>query len=381
MNRYTLLIGILLCFGTSQAVRAQQNFSDTLSYEIVHRNIVIKVKVNGEEARFIYDSGGIPWIIASEAERLGISTSGYQSAVDMNQMASWQQKGVIERMEISPNWTKNKLETVISGDIMMFKDAGLAGLLNNEVFSNVVVSILPREKKIVLTPYRPKGVDRADGIPVKVHTNKGFVIPVQIGGKTISAMFDTGFDRFIAIINEELKREDTTGFEIVNNFFGITAIGIHGLPEPDAYYKLRVPSLTIGDHVFIEGTSVTHGPGQNLIGAELLNYGNVILDIPRHVFYFYPFEDGEIHLGGVISTWDITILPTTDRFEIGGVWGDNQHIEFGDIVTHIDGKSLKDFPKDQYEIERLMEDIQGDTSTVTLLKNGKEQIVPIRRVY
>jgi C-terminal processing protease CtpA/Prc len=86
-------------------------------------------------------------------------------------------------------------------------------------------------------------------------------------------------------------------------------------------------------------------------------------------------------LGGVVSTWDITVLPTADHFEIGGVWGDNQHIEFGDIVTHIDGKSLKDFPKDQYEIERLMEDIQGDTSTVTLLKNGKEQIVPIRRVY
>ena len=71
----------------------------------------------------------------------------------------------------------------------------------------------------------------------------------------------------------------------------------------------------------------------------------------------------------------------TDHFEIGGVWGETKDIKFGDTVTHINGKSLKNFPYNQYELEKLMDEIKEDTSTITLLKNGKQQVVNISKVY
>ncbi|RYG15313.1 MAG: hypothetical protein EOO07_15695 [Chitinophagaceae bacterium] len=380
MKKYVFL-AIILILSSFQFLSAQQNFSDTLSYEIVHNNIVLKVKVNGKDARFIYDTGGIPWIISSEAERLGITKNGYKSASDMNQKSAWQEKGIVESLEISPNCITQQMETVISGDMAMFKNAGLAGLINNDAFANVVVSILPREQKIVLTPYRPKGVNKADGIQATLLTNKAFVIPIKIGEKTTEVMFDTGFDRFIGLKNEIAKETNNNGIEIANNFYGITAIGVHGLPEPDHYFKLALPSLTVGKNIFTKGTSITHSGTRNIIGAELFKYGNVILDIPRQMFYFYPFDNQKMDLGGVIKTWNILVLPMTDYFGVGGVWGKIDNVKFGDTVTHINGKSLKDFPQDQFKIEKLMDEIKEDTSTLTLLKNGKPQVVTIRRVY
>lgn len=378
MRKYFLtVIALLSTLGNSYA---QGGFSDTLSYEIVHHNIIIKVKVNGKDARFIYDSGGIPLITASEAERLGIKSTGFRTTSDMNYKSAWQQKGILEDLEISPHYNRKQMETAISGDIAMFKNAGLAGLLNNQVFGQVVVSILPKEKKIVLTPYRPRGVNKSDGIPVRVLPNGTFVLPIQLGNEKKEAMFDTGFAGFLGIDNGIVKTmTETAALKVVDSYYGIPAMGIFGLPEPDTYFKLRIPQFRLGTQSISNVSSITHENRSNILGIDLLEYGNVILDIPRQMFYFYPFEHGLVDFKGSTKNWNVKILPTENNFQIGGVWGKIPGIQFGDVVTGINGKSFRDFPKDQYKVENFMNEIVGDTTTITIKKDGVEKTFSINR--
>jgi len=360
---------------------AQINFSDTISYEIVKEKMIIAVKVNGLDTRFIYDSGGRPWIMKSEAERLGIVSSGYTTVSDLNNKNALQHSGDIKEIQLSKNFIKKNVITVISGDYNYFKGLGVAGLLNNEYFSDVAVTILPREKKMVLSPFKPAWVNRADGIPVTVLPNYGFMLPLQMENRTIVALFDTGMSGLLNISNQQIKTIDTGLIAKTNSLYGIGGIGINGLPDNNTFYKVVIKKFKLGNKVFEQVGGTTQAMNSNIMGIDLLQYGNVVLDIPRQKFYFYPFEQKPSNLGGAAQTWNVNIIGFKDHFEISGLWSSPaSKIALGDRVININGTSLKDFPKDDYEIERVMREIKGNKAYIIIEKNGKQVKMPIEKV-
>ncbi|MCZ4245128.1 hypothetical protein [Pedobacter punctiformis] len=380
LKTFIILVSIIAFF--SIGVSAQDNFSDTIPYQIVHDKIVISLKINGKDAKVVYDSGGKPWIIQSEAQRLGIGISGQTGVSDMNVKTSWQNKGSIAELVISKHCKRINQETIIGPNNGSFKTLGVAGLINNEVFQDVVVTILSRENKLVITPYRPSWVKKTDGIQIKSLTNHAFMIPLQIGDRPATAMFDTGYGGLLVVGNAMLRSPDSISFKKINSLFGINGIGINGIPEPSNFYKVLIPSFRIGQKLFSNYGTVTHALDRCVIGIDLLKYGNVVLDIPRQVFYFYPFEPETVNFDGVPKTWNLSVLPVKkDHFQVSGIWGTlRKDVSVGDKVTGINGKSLTGIAPSQFEIEKMMDDIKSDQAYLTIEKNGKEIKVPMKQV-
>lgn len=375
-----IIIALLGC--TSIHVKSQDNFSDTIPYQLVHQKMILSLKINGKEAKVIYDSGGKPWMIRSEAERLGIAITGQTAVSDVNVKTSWQNKGNIAEILLSKNYKRINQQTIIGSNSGSFKTLGVAGLINNEVFEDVVVTILPKMQKIVLTKFRPIWVKKADGIAIKSLGNHAFMIPLQIGGKLTEAMFDTGYADMLVIGNNLFQRSDSTVFKKVNTLFGINGIGINGLPAPSIYHKLLIHEFKIGQKLFTNYGAVSHALDRNVIGIELLKYGNVVLDIPRQVFYFYPFERTPAHLDGARKTWNLQVLPLKkDHFQVSGIWGAARvDVTFGDKVIGINGKSLVGVAPSQFEIMKLMDAIKTDRAYLTIEKNGQQIKVPMEQV-
>lgn len=85
-------------------------------------------------------------------------------------------------------------------------------------------------------------------------------------------------------------------------------------------------------------------------------------------------------MGGAPSLWNVSILPRNGRFEITTVWDSmKDKVAFGDQVVNINGTSLKECPQSQIEVERIMNDIPGDTGYIIILKDNLEKKVEIKR--
>lgn len=106
-----------------------------------------------------------------------------------------------------------------------------------------------------------------------------------------------------------------------------------------------------------------------IIGVDLLQYGKVIIDYMRRRFYFLPFEEGKIDMGGAPALWNVSILPRNERFEITTIWDSMKDtVAFGDEVININGTSLKDCPMSQMAVEEIMNAIPGDTGYIIIKK-------------
>ena len=174
--------------------------------------------------------------------------------------------------------------------------------------------------------------------------------------------------------------EEQGSGEKVARAFGINGIGLEGLSEPTEIDKVNVKEMTILGKKFSNVGSLTSELGSTIVGVELLEYGKVVIDYMRNRFYFFPFDTGDTDMGGVPKTWNVSILPANERFEITRIWDSMKDVvAFGDQVVDINGTDITGFPMSQPEIDRVMGAIEGDRAYIVVLKDGKRKKVEIKR--
>ena len=162
--------------------------------------------------------------------------------------------------------------------------------------------------------------------------------------------------------------------------FGIVSAGINGLGKPVDLYKVVVPSLRFLDKEFTNVGCTTTVMNGTIIGVDMLKYGKVIVDYMRKRFYFLPFDKGPTDMGGAPSLWNVSVLPLNKRFEITTVWDSmKDQVKIGDVVTHINGISLKDCEMSQMAVEAIMNAIPGDTGYILVNRDGKEVKIEIKK--
>ena len=105
-----------------------------------------------------------------------------------------------------------------------------------------------------------------------------------------------------------------------------------------------------------------------------------MIDYMRDRFYFFPYDQDVVDMGGAPKTWNVSVLPANDRFEVTGIWKSLEgQVEFGDQVININGTDLKNFPLSQPEVDKVFDAIEGDEAYIIVLKGGKEKTVKIRK--
>ncbi|MCQ4873301.1 retropepsin-like domain-containing protein [Butyricimonas paravirosa] len=383
--KWKALLCAVFVFSLARGFAQQQTkrVCDTIRYEFIEDKIVIPVTVNGVVVKYIVDTGGQTGTDWEHAQKMGaVGTGASNPIADLNGKKQLYQIAEVKDVRLSPNYTLNSLKTMIFPVIGSFRSLGVVGILGGDAFAESVITFDAREKIMVINyPYRPDRLKVTDGVEMFGGDTRHSIIKMNLGGVEKEVLFDTGAGGFLLLNASDFKDIEEQGSgEKVARAFGINGIGLEGLSEPTEIDKVNVKEMTILGKKFSNVGSLTSELGSTIVGVELLEYGKVVIDYMRNRFYFFPFDTRDTDMGGVPKTWNVSILPANERFEITRIWDSMKDVvAFGDQVVDINGTDITGFPMSQPEIDRVMGAIEGDRAYIVVLKDGKRKKVEIKR--
>lgn len=356
---------------------------DTIPYEFLEDKIVIPVVVNGVKVKYILDTGGQTGTMWEDAVKMQVEATGTSvNVADLNGEGMNHQKGALKAVQLSPNYMVERLETMVLPEVGLFKTLGVVGILGGDAFAGTVLTIDPRKQVIVINyPYRPERLKITDGIAISPNNEHHIIFKMKFGTVEKEVLFDTGAGGFLLISQEDFSVLKEAGEGISEaTAFGINGIGLAGLTKPIDFEKGYVKEFSLLGKNFKHVGSITNPSNMTLIGVDLLKYGKVVVDYLRDRFYFFPFSAQDEDMGGTPKTWNVSILPANERFEITAVWGDmSKQVAVGDQVVNINGQDLEGLPMSQLEIDKIMNSIEGDSAYIIIQKGGQKSRIEIRK--
>lgn len=379
---YILMFFAIVC-NTNVYSQQTKRVCDTIPYEFIREKIVIPVVVNGVKVKYIVDTGGQTGTMWEEAMKMNVESAGSLVSIsDLNGTGVSYQKGILKNIELSPNYQIDQLNTMVLPEVGMFKELGVAGILGGDAFAQSVITFNSCKKIMIINyPYRPRGLKVQDGVEMFAGTTHHSIVHVHVGGERVKMLFDSGAHGFFSISKDDFIQFREKGLcKQTDQAYGVNAAGLLGLGDAVDVYKGSVLELDFLGKKFIQVGCITSPTSQSIIGVDILKYGEVVIDYMRNRFYFFPFNDDVEDMGGAPRTWNVGIMPRNDRFEVTTVWSSmKDQLSFGDEVIDVNGTKLAGLPLGQVEIERIMGAIEGEQAYITVLKDGKEKKVEIRR--
>lgn len=356
---------------------------DTIHYEFIQDKIVIPVIVNGVKVKYIVDTGGQTGTDWEHVKAMGGVATGASNAIsDHNDKKQLYQMAKVKNVQLSPNYMLAEMKTMVLPVIGSFKSIGVVGILGGDAFAQSVVTFDAREQIMVINyPYRPDRLKITDGVEMFPGSTHHSIINMNLGGVEKRVLFDTGADGFLLLTANDFKDIEAAGKgEKTAHGFGINGVGLEGLSHPVDMNKVNVKEMTILGKKFTNAGSVISDKSTTLVGVDLLQYGKVVIDYMRNRFYFFPFDSEIADMGGVPKTWNVSILPANERFEITTVWDSMKDVvSFGDQVVDINGTDITKFPMSQPAVDSVMNAIKENVGYIIVLKNGQKKKIEIRR--
>jgi hypothetical protein len=225
--------------------------------------------------------------------------------------------------------------------------------------------------------------DGQDLLPDKMQSNPHLWAAFSNGDNkgTEALLFDSGMTAFyetsLSGYNTIFKRLNI--FEVLNEAEGAFSLGINGVAQNTLQYRLLLPQLDFAGATFKNITVDTTTDNASRIGAELLKYGDVIVDYPGEKFYFKPYTKREIDLAE--KNWPVQPVLKDGKFVIGIVWDTafDEEIQEGDQILsfgEIDYESIQPCdalttllrPKGDIALIRLKDVNTGEIKEVELVK-------------
>lgn len=357
---------------------------DTIHYEFIHDKIIIPVTVNGVTVKYIVDTGGTTGTIREAAvEMKAVAAGGDLGVSDMNGNRVSYQEAILSNVQLSPNYKLAEIKSLIFPQNGFFKELGVVGLLGSDAFGQAVLTFDACEQIMIINyPYRPSGLKITEGVPMVGGVPQPFV-DVDFGGVKKPVMFDTGADGLLHLFYndyEALKEMKST--HSLEKAFGINALGIGGLNMDNAkeIVKVRFDEVNFLGKKFTNFESVTTRSGSSIMGVDMLKYGKVVIDYIRGRVYFFPYEDRVEDGQGKQELWNVGILPVKGHFEVTLVWDSlKDEVALGDQVIRINGKDLSELGQSQLEVDALLNAVEGNSTEIVVLKDGKEKKVKITK--
>ena len=383
-----IVVLLLLGFITSLPVvtiaqQTTRRICDTIHYEYVHDKIIIPVIVNGVKVKYIVDTGGQTGTIRENAVEMKAMSGGTSRGVsDLNGMSLAYEEAVLSNVQLSSNYKLTQMKSMVFPSNGFFRELGVVGILGSDAFAQAVVTFDAREQIMIINyPYRPDRLKLTDGVEMFSGDTHHSIINVNLGGVEKQVLFDTGAEGFLMLTANDFKDIEAAGKgEKTAHGFGINGVGLEGLSHPVDMNKVNVKEMTVLGKKFTNAGSVISDKSTTLVGVDLLQYGKVVIDYMRNRFYFFPFDSEIADMGGAPKTWNVSILPANERFEITTVWDSMKDVvNFGDQVVDINGTDITKFPMSQSAVDSVMNAIKENVGYIVVLKDGQKKKIEVRR--
>ncbi|KUJ62855.1 hypothetical protein AR687_05500 [Flavobacteriaceae bacterium CRH] len=224
------LFTITISFGQKTDFRngtiVQKNFYDTIPFEILKNKIIIKIKVNGSDKRFIFDTGAVLIISEKIQNKMNYTKVGSVQVDDINKKSNDSEIVSVKELQIG----KLTFQDIPSLVVDIKKNypincLNVDGIAGSNLFRNCIVHINMEKKTIILTDNIQKlALQNAYQTPVIINQIGKPYVKINLNDEiNFEGLFDSGADKFISISNKMLDKAIKKGsVSILNEGFGIT---------------------------------------------------------------------------------------------------------------------------------------------------------------
>jgi predicted aspartyl protease len=360
-----------------------QRQTDTIPFEIIHGKFIIAATINGKPARLLMDTGGISTLTSDTASHYGATVSNTGTFADVNSARLNFGTGAVDHLHIGDLLVWEAANMTIVPNNGFFRAIGVVGTVGGEIFQAVCLTIDKRNRQLAISyPYRPKGVSRSDGTPMELGQYVQPKVPMTVGGRRINVLFDTGMSGFLTLGQQDYAAIKPAT-EMKQTGYGFMHVGIGGIKSArhDSLYRVSVPAMVApGGKEFRNVGTVVLPQSQTIVGQDLLDYGRVMLDFPRGLFYFFPYDSEPVDMENANRIWNVKVLPIGEHFEITATIGPCD-VQTGERVWNINGADLAAAEQSELFIEEVFASISGDTAWI-LVGSDKKKLrkVTIRKI-
>lgn len=320
-----------------------KGFVAEVNFEVVRGHILIPATVNGQSHRFLFDTGAPNMFVRElfgngETDSLKISDTNNQKGQTLIGQIDLISLGNIDFMGFGAlEFDFNTHYPLQCYDI--------AGIIGSNLFRGLAIKIDYENRKLIIT-------DRIKNLapktkPIKM-TLRGHqlrpLLHLKLGEhKKIveEVLFDTGFNGFYTTgyqVFKQLAKYEGMYYEITE-IYGKGSAGLYGTGEFTTQYFVTLSNFSIDKAAFRGVMTRTTQASSSILGADILKYGNAILDFRKKRFYF---EQTKEYVSDPSQRPQYIASVEDGQYVIGFILDEKlkQQIQVGDRILKIDGMDI-----------------------------------------
>jgi len=335
----------------NQGETSAKDYFVAIEYETINKFLLIEGIIKGKTRRFLFDTGAPCMISQKLYEELNSSPILREVTIyDSNQLVNTN-KAILLNQIILGGIEFNNIPTIVSDNdsSIVFNCLKIDGIIGSNLLRNSIIQISSKEHRIYITD-NPKKLDLKNKKSSSIlltpnQSNPYFWITIQNKRKQkVQVLFDSGANSFLSLslrhfnaFNNRRRRP----YEILSNAKGNSNIGLHGLANDTAIFRLKSDNLQINQSIFTNVNIETTRNNNSIIGIELIDYGIVSIDYIHKKFYFEPHVAEKRDLNRRL--FPVSPIVKDDKFVIGIVWDDQlkNKINVGDQIIAINNQDYE----------------------------------------
>lgn len=276
----------------------QAEFPETIPIDVWADKIFLSAAVEGENRRFILDSGSPTMLTKEVAEALNLEIIGQNQGQDANGNVVETDIAIVDRMEIGGMTVRNVPVFIFDPSNLELGHCLLdGGILGSEIMALVNWQIDVRGNRLIVTDDVGdlEHVRDAASAPMKVFGYPNYpVVEHGINGQfTDNALFDTGSSELLHLNErayDHLRKEKILPKPIstAEGTFGTSA---GGRGNDTTFYQAMLDELSIGELSLRDISAWTRPEVPTLIGAGIFRSHVVTLNYADSSIHFSPYDD------------------------------------------------------------------------------------------
>ena len=368
-------------FGEEQGMEYDEDFADTIAIEFTAANeVIVPVQIGGRTFRFLFDTGASQGVAFTGSGMPYVRNAGYVVAVDFNGHPDTVRVVQLPTLHIGHLSIDGYIAQVVNGRGVRRPYDGMIGF--DIVNKGLLCKIDTQNKRLILTDRKKHFADE-EGYEVK-YKMQGFVPYVWVSPfmrHMDCALFDTGFPRLYSMNRESFQthvyKSRQVAAQVEGRTVGSRFIGVNSVEASDTVYFLALDRLKWDDFAFRDyHTTTSDGPSH--IGADLLNYGSLIINPRRERMLFQPYN-GADSITVSNQQFQMSIVPYQGRAMIGLIREESDAyqdgLRQGDVILKIDGRDVPTFT-----VFQQWRFVRGETHIFTVRRrNGSILDIPVRK--